>query len=65
MNDEGKLAELKERALKCKVIALDLLQHNPLSNPSTMNPREKNKVIAMMNTWFEKNDEEINTEFTI
>ena len=54
--DEEKLAQLKEKALKCKVIALDLLQHSPLSNPSTMNPREKNKVITMMETWFEKGD---------
>ena len=52
--DEEKLAILKEKALKCKVIALDILQHNPLSNPSNMNPREKKKVIKMMETWFEK-----------
>ena len=61
--DEEKLAQLKEKALKCKVIALDLLQHHPLSNPSTMNPREKNKVISMMETWFGKGDEEVNLEF--
>ena len=61
--DEEKLAILKEKALKCKVIALDILQHNPLSNPSNMNPREKKKVIKMMETWFEKEDSEINEEF--
>ena len=61
--DEEKLAILKEKALKCKVIALDILQHNPLSNPSNMNPREKKKVIKMMETWFEKKDSEIDEEF--
>ena len=61
--DEEKLAILKEKALKCKVIALDILQHNPLSNPSNMNPREKKKVIKMMETWSEKEDSEINEEF--
>ena len=45
------------------MIALDILQHNPLSNPSNMNPREKKKVIKMMETWFEKEDSEINEEF--
>ena len=61
--DEEKLAQLKEKALKCKVIALDLLQHHPLTNPSAMNPREKNKVISLMETWFGKGDEEVNLEF--
>ena len=61
--DEEKLAILKEKALKCKVIALDILQHNPLSNPSNMNPREKKKVIKMMETWFKKKDSEIDEEF--
>ena len=63
MEDAERLAVLKEKALKCKVIALDLLQHSPLSNPSTMNPREKNKVIKLMDTWFYKDDKEIDDEF--
>ena len=28
-----------------------------------MNPRERNKVIAMMETWFQKEDKEIDNEF--
>ena len=61
--DEEKPAKLKEKDLRCKVIALDLLQHSPLSNPSTMNSREKNKVIKMTETWLNKDDKEIDDEF--
>ena len=63
MNDEEKLAELKEKAMKCKVISLDLLGFHPLQNPSLMCPRDKNKVIKQMEEWFKKEEEGINVEF--
>ena len=59
---EEELALKKGKAMKCKVISLDLLNHFPLSNPSLMNPRDKKKVIAMMTTWFEKTDAEVDEE---
>ena len=62
MNEE-ELARKKEKALKCKVISLDLLNHSPLANPSHMNPRDKQKVISLMTTWFEKPDSEVDGEF--
>ena len=61
--DEAKLATMKEKAQKCKVISLDLLHHSPLANPSTMCPRDKNKVLNLMTEWFEKEDSVVNAEF--
>ncbi len=63
MNAEEQLAKLKEKAMKCKVISSDLLGFPPLQNPSLLCPRDKNKVIAKMKEWFEKEDAEIDLEF--
>lgn len=54
---------LKERAMKCKVIALEDLGKHPLSNPSTFSKRDKKKVLDKMTLWFNKTDEEIDEEF--
>ena len=41
MNDEEKLAELKEKAMKCKVISSDLLGFPPLQNKFIMSSRQE------------------------
>lgn len=60
---EKDLRILKERAMKCKVIALEDLGRHPLSNPSTFSKRDKKKVLDKMTLWFNKTDEEIDEEF--
>ena len=60
---EKDLRILKERAMKCKVIALEDLGHHPLSNPSTFSKRDKKKVLDKMTLWFNKEDGEIDEEF--
>lgn len=62
--EELELLDMKEKAMKCKVIALESLGHNPLTNPSSMNKRDKKKVLDVMTKWFHtKSDEEIQDEF--
>jgi hypothetical protein len=61
--NEKELQLKKEKAMKCKVISLDLLNHSPLANPTFMSVRDKKKVIKMMETWFEKPDAEVDDEF--
>jgi hypothetical protein len=46
------MEENKNRALKCKVIANDLLYNDPLMNPSKLNPRDKQKIFLIMEEWF-------------
>jgi hypothetical protein len=60
---KGEIAVLKERALKCKVIALDKLNKSVLSNPTNFNKRDKGKVLEIMTEWFSKDDEEIDKLF--
>ncbi len=62
--EELELLDMKEKAMKCKIIALESLGHNPLSNPTNMNKRDKKKVLDIMTKWFHtKSDEEIQDEF--
>ena len=62
--EEKEVVELKEKAMKCKIIALESLGHHPLSNPTEMNKRDKKKVLDVMTMWFHKRtDEEITEEF--
>jgi hypothetical protein len=58
-----KYLDQKERAMKAKCIALELLGHHPLSNPSKFSRREKDKVLNLMTIWFNKSDEELTAEF--
>ncbi len=60
---EKDLRILKDRAMKCKVVALEELGKHPLSNPSTFSKRDKKKVLDKMTLWFNKTDEEIDEEF--
>jgi hypothetical protein len=61
--NEEQLNTLKERAMKCKLIALDKMDKHPLCNPSYFNKRDKARVIELMTEWFSKEDEEINKWF--
>ena len=58
-----KYLDQKERAMKSKCIALELLGHHPLANPSTFSRRDKDKVLNLMRVWFNKSDEELTAEF--
>lgn len=60
---KGEIAVLKERALKCKVIALDKLNKPVLSNPTTFSKRDKGKVLEIMTEWFSKDDKVIDKLF--
>lgn len=62
--EELELLDMKEKAMKCKIIALESLGHNPLTNPSNMNKRDKKKVLDVMTKWFHTESEEhIQSEF--
>jgi len=62
--EELEMLDMKEKAMKCKVIALESLGHHPLTNPTQMNKRDKKKVLDVMTKWFHtKTDEEIQDEF--
>jgi len=58
------MLDMKEKAMKCKIIALESLGHNPLTNPTNMNKRDKKKVLDVMTKWFHTESEEhIQEEF--
>ena len=60
---KSEIAILKERAMKCKVIALDKMNKPVLSNPSNFSKRDKQKCLKLMTDWFSKDDVVITTEF--
>jgi len=55
--------EQKERAMKSKIIALEHMGKHPLTNPSSFSKRDKDRLLKIMRQWFDKTDEELNTEF--
>jgi len=62
--EEIELNTMKEKATRCKVIALESLGHHPLANPTEMGRRDKKKVLDVMTLWFNtKSIEQIETEF--
>lgn len=61
--EELELKVMKEKATRCKVIALESLGHHPLANPTNMGRRDKKRVLDAMTLWFSKTNEEIETEF--
>ena len=61
--DPKELDDFKSKALKCKLIALDLLNLSLSTNPSTLCPRDKRKVERLMLEWVKKPDEEVSEEF--
>jgi hypothetical protein len=60
---EEELNRLKDKAMKCKVIALYKIGKNPLHNPTLMLKSEKNDLLKLMKEWFEKDESEIQTLF--
>ena len=57
MNDEEKLAELKEKAMKCKVISLDLLGLHPLQIQVFCAPGIRTKWLNKWKSGFKKKQE--------
>lgn len=53
----------KERAMKAKCISLEILGHHPLTNPSGFSRRDKDRLLKLMTTWFNKPDDELTAEF--
>jgi hypothetical protein len=62
--EELVLKHKKEKAQKCKVIALNKMGHHPINvNVSNFNTKSKKKLLDMVKELFEKPDEEIQNEF--
>jgi len=58
------LIKKKEKAQRCKVIALHKMGHHPINvNVSHFNSKSKLKVLEMVKELFEKPDDEIIAEF--
>ena len=60
---EEQLKELKEKALKCKVIALHNKGKHPLYNPRNMRDKDKKKLTEDIEVLFRKDIREINILF--
>ena len=60
---EEELKELKDKAMKCKVIALDSIGKHPLYNPRNMSDREKKKLTEEITILFSKDIKEIDDRF--
>jgi hypothetical protein len=60
---EEQLCTLKERAMKCKIIALDKMEKHPLINPSSFTKREKTRLVEIMSEWFSKPNDDIDNAF--
>ena len=62
--EELQLKRKREKAQRCKVIALSSLGMHPIStNVSALNVKTKLKIIDLVKELFEKDDEEIFKEF--
>ena len=62
--EEEELKRKKEKAQKCKVIALYRMGHHPIkANVSYFNHKSKLQVLDMVRVLFDKPDEEIQEEF--
>lgn len=54
----------KDKALKCKVLALAHLKYDPIhTNPSTLPPRIKRQILGLMSEYMITDDTEINNQF--
>jgi hypothetical protein len=62
--EEKELKYKKDKAQRCKVIALHRLGHHPIkSNVSNFNSKAKNKVLGLVRELFDLPDEVITQEF--
>ena len=62
-DSKEQLAELKEKALKCKVIALDNIGKHPLYNPRNMSDKDRKKLTEDIEVLFRKDDKELDVLF--
>lgn len=54
----------KDKAMKCKVIALAQLKYDPIhTNPSTLPPRIKKQILSIMSNYIIAPDSEVDAEF--
>ena len=60
---EEELKRLKDRATKCKVIALHKMGKHPLYDPRKMITSERKQLIEKIQDWFGKDEKEIDTIF--
>ena len=60
---EDELKEMKDKVMKCKVIALDAIGKHPLYNPRNMGDREKRKLTEAIEVLFVKDIKEIDVLF--
>jgi uncharacterized radical SAM superfamily Fe-S cluster-containing enzyme len=60
---EKEIQQKREKAQRCKVIALSSMGLHPITNVSALQNKTKLKVIELVKELFEKDDEEIIKEF--
>lgn len=60
---EEELKRLKDRATKCKVIALHKMGKHPLYDPRKMITSERKQLTEKIQDWFGKDEKEIDTIF--
>ena len=53
----------KEKAQRCKVIAMDVLNLDPIKNTHFSSKAEKFLILKEVERWFEKPDEEVKAKF--
>ncbi len=53
----------KTKAEKCKVISLVEMKFEIFTNPKTLNPRIRTKLLMKMQEWMKKEDKEVDDEF--
>jgi hypothetical protein len=56
--------EFKDKAMKCKVIALSQLNYHPTNtNPTDLQPKIRRKIISIMEDYIIKSNAEVDIEF--
>lgn len=54
---------VRQKVMKCKLIALNSMDKHPLANPSNFTQSEKTRLISKIKELFFKSDEEITVQF--
>ena len=62
-DEEKEIQQKREKAQRCKVIALSSLGLHPITNVSALQTKTKLKIIELVKELFEKDEEEIVKEF--
>ena len=61
--EEKELHKKREKAQRCKIIALSSMGLHPITNVSALQTKTKLKIIELVKELFEKDEEEIVKEF--